>query len=54
MLVFINNVYLTSSTVFHSVMLGLHHNPQWPLFQRVADVFILTAAPVPVLEKSDL
>lgn len=36
---FINNVHVTSSTVFHSVMLGLHHNPQWPLFQRFADVF---------------
>lgn len=51
---FINNVSLTSSAVFYSVMLGLHQNPQWPLFQRVADVFIFTAAPVPVLEKTDL
>lgn len=51
---FINNVYLTSSTVFHSVMLGLHHNPQCPLFQRLADVFIFTAAPVPELEKTDV
>lgn len=47
----ISNVYPTSSTVFHDVVLDLHHNPQWPPFQRVAGVFIFTAVAVPVLEK---
>lgn len=25
---FMNDVYLTSSTVFHSAVLALHHDPQ--------------------------
>lgn len=47
----ISNVYPTSSTVFHDVVLDLHHNPQWPPFQRVAGVFIFTAVAVASVRK---